>query len=183
MAQPPPPPPPPPPPEGGGGAQALAVGVKFSRSWRLADAGVYPSGKSMPANPKFVYVAGWHEAERATAAASATLTTNFDPAPTSTRFGRYKVSERLMALTGLSQCTEAVATTSWAGLTCGAETLIQQVIVCGPQPAGLICDGDVEAGTTQGKMTCGLVPPEACLVAWTVTVTAWPPAGAAGAAA
>jgi hypothetical protein len=27
------------------------------------------------------------------------------------------------------------------------------------------------------------VPPEACLVAWTVMVTEWPPIGAAGAAA
>jgi hypothetical protein len=58
-----------------------------------------------------------------------------------------------MAVTGLSQCTEADPTTSWAGLTCGAETLIQQVIVCGPQLAGLTCDGDPGVRTAQGKMT------------------------------
>ena len=131
-------PPPPPPEGGGGGAQALAVGVKVSSWWRFPDVGVYPSGKVMPANPKFVYSTGWHEAERATAAVSAWLTTNFCPSPTSAPFGRDKVSERLILLTGLSQCTEADATTNWAGLTCGAETVIQQVMVCAPQLAGLI---------------------------------------------
>ena len=62
-------------------------------------------------------------------------------------------------------------------------TVIQQVIVCAPQLAGLTWAGDAEAGTAQGKMTWGLAPPEACLVAWTVRVTVWAPGGAAEAAA